>query len=104
MNSAFIVVLAFITFANRFAFFSDSLRYTPGPRVTRFLSYSSYAVLTAIWTPIVFSYSQEAGFSIIGIDYVVGVSLAAVLAIMKVRSILVVLLSTGVFFTLRFML
>ena len=93
--------LAGITFLNRFAFFARSLRYQPGARTLRFLSYSSYAILTAIWTPIVFQFTPGQGVQIAGYDYLLAALVAAILTLNQIRSIVVVLVSTLLFFVLR---
>ena len=94
--------MTLITFLNRYAFFSEIVQYRPGERVRRFLSYSSFAILTAIWTPIVFQVDFAAGVSHAGWDYLIAGTLAAVLSYCRIRSIVVVLLSAAVFFALRF--
>ena len=91
-----------ITFGNRYAFFARYIRYHPSPRFRKFLNYSSYAILTSIWTPIVFGFSESGGFEHAGVDYLLASALAAILAIMRVPSIVVVLLSTALFFGIRF--
>lgn len=96
--------MALITFFNRYLFFSDSVSYSPGPRLRRFLSYSSYSVLTAIWAPIIFHFDGHADVSVAGLDYLLAASLAAVLSFAKVSSIVVVLLSVSLFFSIRFYL
>ncbi len=96
--------MALITFFNRYAFFADFVRYSPGAKVKRFLSYSSYAVLTAIWAPIVFSVDTQTGFTHAGADYLIGVSVAAALSLLRVPSIVVVLTSAAVFFGIRFVI
>lgn len=101
MNWALLFGMSLITFWNRYAFFSESVRFQPGVRLKRFLSYSSYAILTAIWTPILFNYNQHSGFDNAGLDYLIATSVAAVLSILKLPSIVVVLISTGLFFLLR---
>ena len=93
--------MALITYTNRYAFFANFVSYIPGPKMKRLLSYSSYAVLTAIWTPLVFSYEKGQGVQHAGIDYLLGASVAAILTALRLPSILVVLISTGVFFGLR---
>lgn len=104
MTSWLLLSLALITFVNRYAFFAQTLRYTPSPAVKRFMSYSSYAVLTAIWMPIVFQMQTNGKLSIAGLDYAIAALIAALLTIAQVRSLFVVLLSTGSFFCLRFIL
>ena len=95
-----LILMAAVTFMNRYAFLASSIRFTPSPKVQVFLSYSAYAVLTAIWAPIVFSLEQGR-FEIAGWDYVLGVSLAALLTMLRVPSLWVVLLSIGGFALLR---
>lgn len=97
-----LLLLASITFLNRYAFLSSRVSYTPGAQLRKFLSYASHAVLTAIWTPIVFRYSPGQFVQITGIDYLLAASIAIVLTAAGVRSILVVLVSTASFFLLRF--
>ncbi|MFT4630216.1 MAG: branched-subunit amino acid transport protein [Arenicella sp.] len=101
MNWALLFGISVITFWNRFAFFSENVQLKPGFRLKRFLSYSSYAILTAIWTPILFNYDQSSGFGIAGSDYLIAASVAAVLSFLKLPSIVVVLISTGLFFLLK---
>lgn len=92
-----------ITFANRYVFFAQVVRYQPSEQIKRFLSYSSYAVLTAIWAPIVFEYNPTQGLDYAGIDYLAASSLAALLSFLRIRSILVVILSIGTFFLIRYL-
>ena len=103
VSSWLLISLALITFVNRFAFFTETIRFTPGAKIRKLLSYSSYAVLTAIWMPIIFQFKAGEGLSVAGLDYLLGVILAALLTMLKVRSIFVVLCSTGLFFMLRFL-
>ena len=104
MPSWLLLSLAAITFLNRYAFLAESFSYSPGPRVRRFLSYSSFAVLTAIWTPLVFQMQAEGfGLSVAGLDYAVGAFAAAALTLARVPSLVVVIASTGLFFALRFL-
>ena len=91
-----------ITFLNRYAFFAEAVHYQPGLRVRKFLSFSTYAILTAIWAPILFSFDAVNGLQAAGIDYLLSASVAALMAFMRVRSILVVIVSTTVFFVLRY--
>ena len=97
-----ILGMAVITFINRYAFFSKGLRFQPNEQMIRFLSFSSYAILTAIWTPIVFNFDPAEGFSYTGMDYLIATSLAVVMAVLKASSIVIVIASTVIFFVLRF--
>lgn len=107
-----IVAMAVVTYANRVVFLLQAIRTTPSERVNIFLSYSSYAVLTAIWAPIVFQFnpmlgsasSLLSGFSIAGGDYVSAATVAALLTLCRVPTFLVVLSSIGLFAYLRFLL
>jgi len=103
-----LIVMAAITFFNRYLFLAKSISYSPGVKLKRFLSYSSYAVLTAIWAPIVFEYDgmgvSASHFSIAGYDYLVATIIAATLSFMRANSLMVVLCSSGVFFAIRFLM
>lgn len=101
MSWILIFGMAMITFLNRFAFFAQSISYRPGEKVRKFLSFSSYAILTSIWAPILFGYSVERGVSIAGLDYLLAALVAAILSFLRVTSIVVVLSSTTLFFALR---
>lgn len=101
MSYSLLISLAAITFWNRFIFLAENVRFKPGAELKRFLGYSSYAILTAIWAPILFQYQPGVGLAISGWDYLIAASVAALLAIIKLRSILVVLISAGLFFCLR---
>lgn len=98
-----LLAMSAITFLNRYAFFTPSLRYKPNEKVQRFLSYSTFAILTAIWTPILFDFDLDQGFSHTGWDYIIGACIAGILSMLRVPSIIVVLLCTMVFFGLRFL-
>lgn len=93
-----------ITYSNRYAFFARGLRYQPGQNVKRLLSYSTYAILTAIWAPIIFEFDSNTGLSHAGWDYLMGAVLAGGLSMLRVPSIIVVLVSAGVFFGLRYLI
>lgn len=98
-----LIGMTIITFANRYVFLARTVRYQPSDQVKRFLSYSSYAVLTAIWAPIVFNYNHNDGLSHAGSDYLIASALAALLSVLRVKSIVVVLTSIGVFFLIRYL-
>lgn len=91
-----------ITYLNRYAFFARGLRYQPSEPIRQLLSYSSYAILTAIWAPIVFKLDTNTSLTHAGWDYLIGATLAGALTMLKVPSIVVVVLSISVFFGLRF--
>ena len=94
--------MVLITFTNRYLFFTDAIRYLPSPRLQRLLSYSSYSVLTAIWAPIVFQFDGQMPIVVAGSDYLYSAGLAAILSFCRAPSLLVVVVSTVVFFCIRF--
>lgn len=96
-----LVGMTLITFANRYLFLIDSIKLSPGPRLKRLLSYSIYAVLTAIWAPILFSFNLNQGFSITGLPYLVAAIVAAIMSFLRAPTLLVVIASTGLFFALQ---
>ena len=87
-----------------FSFFREfanvEIRYEPTLHA-KYYANESYAILTSIWTPILFDYSTASGFSLAGMDYLLAASLAALMTLFGVRSIIVVLISTAAFFILR---
>ena len=103
-----LLVMACITFSNRYFFLVRSLRIQPSERFTRFLSYSAYAVLTAIWVPIIFSLDLSSNadsiVTLAGWDYLLGSLVAAVMAFNRFASIYVVLTSISVFAVCRYLL
>lgn len=96
--------MACITFINRYAFLTTSFNYVPNEKFKRLLSYSSYSVLTAIWTPIVFQVDQHWAVSVAGMDYLIACSLAALMSLCRLPSLLTVILSASVFFGIRFLM
>ena len=97
-----ISTMAAITFLNRYVFFARGLAYQPSAKVKQFLSFSSYAVLTAIWAPIIFKVDSDFSLSHAGWDYLIAGAVAAMLSLLRVPSIVTVVVSSGVFFMLRF--
>jgi len=98
-----LIGLSIITFINRYAFFARVVNYQPGAKLRRFLTFSSYAILTSIWAPILFRIDYQSGVSHSGWDYLLAAGVAAVLSIMRVHSLVVVILSAAVFFGLRYL-
>lgn len=94
--------MAAITFLNRYAFLANTLSFEPSEKFKRLLSYSSYSVLTAIWTPIIFQVDHHVGFSIAGVDYLIAGTLAAAMTFFRFPSLLSVIASASVFFGIRF--
>lgn len=98
-----IIGMAFITYINRYAFLTNSFNYVPNEKIKRLLSYSSYSVLTAIWAPIVFQVDINGRFAVTGMDYLIACSLAAIMSLCRMPSLLTVILSAVVFFGIRFL-
>ncbi len=97
-----IIGMAVITFLNRFAFLSPGVNYAQSEKLTRFLSFASLAVLTAIWVPIVIDFNPtQGGLSTAGWDYLLASLLAMILSLARLNSLLVVVLSSVCFFTIR---
>jgi branched-subunit amino acid transport protein len=98
-----IFTMAGITFYNRYAFFARAIEYEPSAGLKQFLGYSSAAVLTAIWAPIVFEVDSNFTFSHAGWDYLIAATLAAFMSFARLPTIVTVMLSAITFFTLRFL-
>jgi len=96
MTWLLLVGMAIITFANRYWFLARSIRWQPSLRVQRLLEYSIYAVLTAIWAPIVVHVESADRPA-----YLIAAAVAAALTIAKVHSLITVLISTTLFFVLH---
>lgn len=94
---------AMVTFFNRYAFFSTRVKFQLSNKAKLFLSYSVYAVLTAIWLPIVLEIDGTGRLTHNGLDFLIGVCLAGGMAFFRVPSLWVVLVSSAVFFSLRFL-
>lgn len=96
--------MAAITFLNRYFFLAKSISIKPSESFRRFLSFSSLAVLTALWTPIVFRMERDLSWNLAGWDYLLASVIAVVLCLARASSLLVVLVSTAAFFLLRTLL
>ena len=97
-----ILFMAVITFSVRYVFFAQVIRYQMGPKVKQLLRYSSFSILTALWTPIIFQYEPTAGFSYAGMDYLVAAATAVLLTLLRINTLAIVLVSVSLFFVLRF--
>lgn len=96
-----ILGMAVITFLNRYFFLAKSISIKPSESFRRFLSFSSLAVLTALWTPIVFRLDSDLSWNIAGWDYLIASLIAVVLCLARASSLMVVIVSTAAFFLLR---
>ena len=104
MNSTWvlILILSFITFINRYTFFSKMVKYHPGREIREFLNFSMQAILTALWVPIVFNYTESGAISCTDINYLVATVFVFVLGIYRLNMLLVVFLGLLLFFVLKF--
>ena len=93
--------MAVITFYNRFVFLMKNVPFEAGPKLKRLLEYSMYAVLTAIWVPIVFHLDPSTGITFTSNAYLIAALVAAILTMVRVPSLFVVILSGGLFFYLH---
>ena len=57
-------LMTLITFYNRYALLSPSVKITIGPKFQSFLKYTAPAVLTSLWVPIVFIKEQQINLDI----------------------------------------
>ena len=95
-----LLLMALLVFASRYLFLEPRLPIRLGPRVLHFLHYTSPAVLTAIWAPIVFHRDDRLA---VGLDnpYFIAAILAAVLALTTRNILLTTLISMALFFVIR---
>lgn len=93
-----ICLMACITFAVRYAFFSQRLKFELSANARQFLSFSGPCVLAAMTAPILFTDFGEttwlSPFLLAGI-------LAIVLSLLIKRTLVVVLISMAAYFLLR---
>ena len=104
MNSTWvlIILLSFITFINRYTFFSKFVKYHPSKELREFLNFSLQAILTALWVPIVFRYSESGVISYTDINYLVATIFVFILGVFRLNMLLVVFLGLLLFFVLKF--
>ncbi|MCJ8320782.1 MAG: AzlD domain-containing protein [Colwellia sp.] len=101
MNLLTIVLMALITFTTRYFFLHPNVPLRLGPKMVKFLSFSAPAVLTAIWVPIIFVQEQELVLSLYN-PYLLGATVAIVLAVKGKSIYLSVGMSMLVFVALKF--
>lgn len=95
-----ILAMTFLVFASRYLFLEPHLPLRLNPQTQRLLKYSSPAVLTAIWAPIVFIPEQELWVSASN-PYLIGAVVAALLAWRTKNVLLTTLVSMVVFLVLK---
>ena len=95
-----LLLMALLVFASRYLFLEPRLPIRLGPRVLHFLHYTSPAVLTAIWAPIVFHRDGQLDLAPDN-PYLVAAIIAAILALTTRNILLTTLLSMALFFVIR---
>jgi branched-subunit amino acid transport protein len=95
-----LLLMALLVFASRYVFLEPGLPLRLGPRVLHFLHYTSAAVLTAIWAPIVFQRDGQLNLDITN-PYLIAALFAAVLAVTTRNVLLTTVLSMALFFVIR---
>jgi len=100
MSWGTLFLMALIVFISRYLFLEPRLPIHLGPRVLHFLHYTSAAVLTAIWAPIVFQREGELNLALSN-PYLIAAAFASILAITTRNVLLTTVLSMALFFVIR---
>ena len=95
-----LLAMAALVFFSRYLLLEPRLPIRLGPRVLHFLHYTSPAVLTAIWAPIVFTPQGKLDVSLHN-PYLLAAAAATVLAVLTRRVLLTTVASMALFFVLR---
>ncbi|KOO08951.1 AzlD domain-containing protein [Vibrio hepatarius] len=95
-----IFAMTLLVFVSRYLFLEPRLPLRLNPQAQRLLSYSSPAVLTAIWAPIVFMPEQELWVTPDN-PYLIGALVAAVMAWKTKNVLLTTFVSMAVFLVLK---
>ncbi|MFV0576549.1 MAG: AzlD domain-containing protein [Vibrio sp.] len=100
MTMFYILAMSAVVFLSRYLFLSPNLPLRLNGNMQRLLSYSSPAVLTAIWAPIVFIHDDKLAISYHN-PYLISAVIAAVIAWKTKNVIATTLISMGCFFVLN---
>ena len=100
MNTVYILLMAALVFASRYLLLEPKLPIKLGTKLQRLLSYSSPAVLTAIWAPIVFTHKTQLWISPTN-PYLWAAILAAIIAWKTKNILLTTIVSMAVFLLLN---
>jgi branched-subunit amino acid transport protein len=100
MSWGTLFLMALLVFISRYLFLEPRLPIHLGPRVLHFLHYTSAAVLTAIWAPIVFQREGELNLELSN-PYLIAAVVASILAITTRNVLLTTVLSMALFFVIR---
>ncbi|KGY10175.1 MULTISPECIES: AzlD domain-containing protein [Vibrio] len=95
-----ILAMTLLVFVSRYLFLEPKLPLRLNPQAQRLLSYSSPAVLTAIWAPIVFMPENELWLSHSN-PYLIGAVIAAIIAWKTGNVLLTTIVSMVIFLALK---
>ncbi|WP_153448775.1 AzlD domain-containing protein [Vibrio algicola] len=95
-----IIAMTAVVFLSRYIFLEPRLPVKLNVKAQRLLSYSSPAVLTAIWAPIVFVHDEQLALSLNN-PYLIAAILAALVAWKTNNVIATTVISMGCFFILN---
>ena len=93
--------MAGITFSCRYFFFSKTVSFKLGPKVTRLLSYTAPSVMTAMWVPIVFLGHQESGIDFITSPFLIAGVMTVIFSLLIKNTLAVVIFGMSVFALLK---
>ncbi|WP_120512181.1 AzlD domain-containing protein [Photobacterium salinisoli] len=99
-----IFAMTLIIFTSRYLFLDPRLPVKLNAQTQRFLSYSSPAVLTTIWVPIVFLPEKNTINITFSNPYLIGAVIAVLIAMKTKNVLLTALVSMVVFFCVSFYL
>lgn len=95
-----ILAMTLLVFASRYLFLEPKLPLKLNPQAQRLLSYSSPAVLTAIWAPVVFLPEQELWIATEN-PYLIAAVVAAIIAWKTGNVLLTTIVSMLIFLALK---
>jgi len=96
-----IAILSFVTFINRYIFFSHSIKFSPSKKLSHLFGFSAQAVMTSLWAPIVFSYDEQNGFGIADYNYLIPTLIVFVLSMTKLNMLITIAIGMASFYLLR---
>lgn len=100
MNLLTILALTGVVFFTRYVFLEPTLPLRLPPKLQRLLSYSSPAILTAIWAPLVFAPEHQLQLTVNN-PYLIAAIVTAVITAMTKRVLLAITAGTILFLLLH---
>ncbi|KGJ86406.1 AzlD domain-containing protein [Colwellia psychrerythraea] len=103
MNDFWIALagMAGITFSCRYLFFSNTVSFKLGPKVSRLLSYTAPSVMTAMWVPIVFLGHQDSGGDFITSPFLIAGVATLIFSLLIKNTLAVVIFGMSIFALLQ---